>query len=260
MRPGRPQPHTLAGAYAMDALDGRDAARFERHLSRCQECAGEVRGLREATASLAAAAARRPAGELKRRVLAETAGTRQLPPAHGRTVRPARRAARLAGADGPSGERGRRMPVPPVLRLALVVTVIAVAAAATVWTVGWAGQHRVAGDQPEVAAVLTAPDAIMRGASVTTGGHAVVVMSRRERMLVFAATGLRGLPPSRCYELWLMGPGGARPAGLLPMPRRGMTGPAVASGLKPGDRLGLTVEPEGGSPHPTSAMIIDLVL
>ena len=57
---GRPEPHTLAGAYAMDALDGRDRARVERLLARCQECAREVSGLHEATARLAAAAAAPP--------------------------------------------------------------------------------------------------------------------------------------------------------------------------------------------------------
>jgi anti-sigma-K factor RskA len=85
-------------------------------------------------------------------------------------------------------------------------------------------------------------------------------MSHHERMLVFAAAGLPGLPRSKCYELWLVGRGGDRAAGLLPMPRHGMSGPAVASGLRPGDRLGLTVEPAGGSARPTSTMIIDVVL
>ena len=62
---GRAEPHTLAGAYAMDALDGRDRARFERHLARCQECATEVSGLHEATARLAVAAAAQPPPALK---------------------------------------------------------------------------------------------------------------------------------------------------------------------------------------------------
>jgi anti-sigma-K factor RskA len=39
-----------------------------------------------------------------------------------------------------------------------------------------------------------------------------------------------------------------------------MSGPVLASGLKTGDRLGLTVEPAGGSPRPTSAMILVLAL
>src|SRR5260370_8385996 len=75
-------------------------------------------------------------------------------------------------------------------------------------------------------------------------------MSGREPALVFAATGLRPLPASRCYELWLMAAGDDHPAAMLPDPRQGMTGPVLASGLEPGDHLGLTIEPVGGSSPP----------
>ena len=68
------------------------------------------------------------------------------------------------------------------------------------------------------------------------------------------------LPGSQCYELWLMRPGADRPAGLLPMPKHGMTGPVVAAGLRTGDRLGLTVEPAHGTRRPTSPMILVLAL
>ena len=80
MRTHRPEPHTLAGAYALDALTGADRARFERHLARCPQCAQEICGLREATARLAAAAAEQPPAGLTERALAAAARTRQLPP------------------------------------------------------------------------------------------------------------------------------------------------------------------------------------
>jgi len=57
-----------------------------------------------------------------------------------------------------------------------------------------------------------------------------------------------------------MRPGADTPAGLLPMPRHGMTGPVITSGLRDGDRLGLTVEPATGTHHPTTAMILVLTL
>ncbi|MFY9926417.1 MAG: zf-HC2 domain-containing protein, partial [Streptosporangiaceae bacterium] len=38
--------HALAGAFAMDALSAPERARFERHLTGCEECAEEVAGLR----------------------------------------------------------------------------------------------------------------------------------------------------------------------------------------------------------------------
>ena len=79
MRINRPEPHTLTGAYALDALTRADRARFERHLARCEQCAREVRALAEATAALAAAVAAEPPAELMQRVLAAAARTRQLP-------------------------------------------------------------------------------------------------------------------------------------------------------------------------------------
>ena len=262
MRPSRPQPHTIAGAYAMDALDERDRARFERHLARCQECGQEIIGLREATARLAAAASRRPAAAVKARLLAETACTRQLPPvtttADGHPAR--------HGVTGPAGSRGRpdrRWLREPRLVPALALAGIFFIAIAAVWLTGNARESPLAREAPHsqaIAAVLTAPDATVISALVRTGGTATVVMSPRERMLVFAADGLRALPASRCYELWLLSRGSDRPAGLLPMPRHGMTGPVTAPGVEPGDRLGLTVEPVTGSRHPTSVMIMIITL
>jgi anti-sigma-K factor RskA len=61
--------------------------------------------------------------------------------------------------------------------------------------------------------------------------------------------GLRPLPASQVYEAWLINPRRTRPAGLLPAPRGARTWPLLATGLMPGDELGLTVEPAGGPPN-----------
>jgi anti-sigma-K factor RskA len=47
---------------------------------------------------------------------------------------------------------------------------------------------------------------------------------------------------------------------MLPDPRQGMTSPVTATGLAARDQIGLTVEPAGGSPHPTSTPILMLSL
>lgn len=249
MRVRRPEPHTLAGAYALDALDGQDRARFERHAARCQECTREVTGLREATARLAAAAAAQPPPALKEALRAETARTRQLPPVT-RDSRAADRARLRAG--------GRRL---GMRRLVLALGGAAAVAAVTVWVTASPGQP---GGQPaasqEIATVLTAPDAVTMTAQVRTGGTATIVMSHHDGMLVFAATGLRQLPAAQHYELWLIGPGRDRPAGRLPMLSHGMAGPVVAAGLRSGDRLGLTVETASGTRRPTTPMILELTL
>jgi anti-sigma factor RsiW len=261
MRGSRPEPHTLAGAYALDALAGADRARFERHLARCEQCAQEVGGMREATARLAAAAAAEPPPGLAGRALAAAARTRQLPPAT-----PAPWPVRYPSRTGPAGSRSRAAAV--LLRawmpwLALAVAVAAVAVGGFLGAAAHTAAHQLGEQQQRaraIAGVLTAPDVTMLSARVTTGGTATIVMSLRHREVVFAAARLRVLPSSECYELWLMGPGGDRPAGMLPEPRQGMTGPVIASGLTAGDRLGLTIEPTGGASHPSTTMILTVAL
>jgi len=243
--------HTLVGAYAMDAISAPDRARFERHLAGCQECAQEIASLREATARLATATAVPPPPGLKERVLTAAAQTRQHAPE--------------VSEAGFLASRARPRWLPRRLTIAAAAAAAAVVvAAAVVFGVsngsisGQLSQDRATSQQ--VAAVLTARDATMISAPVTTGGTATIVMSAHDRALVFAAAGLRALPPSSCYELWLMRHGRDQPAAMLPTPRHGMTGPVLASGLKPGDHLGLTIEPVGGSPHPTTPAILQIAL
>src|SRR5215469_12005333 len=86
--PRMQDPHTLAGAYAVDAVDQRDQARFEQHLAGCESCRQEVRGLREAAAALAAVTAVVPPTALRDATLQAVAQTRQLPPSTTREAQP----------------------------------------------------------------------------------------------------------------------------------------------------------------------------
>jgi len=250
--------HTLAGAYAMDAISPADRDRFERHLAGCQECTEEIASLREATARLGAATAVTPPAGLKERVLAAAAMTRQQAPD-------------AAAADSPA--RARMRPGPWLRSLAwpgrLAVAAGAVAAAAVLASaVGFGvanGHMRQQLDQAQassqqIAAVLTAQDAVMMNGAVTGGGTAAIVMSRSRDALVFTAEGLRALPSSRGYELWLIGPSGDRPVGMLPAGSHGMTGPVIAAGLRAGDHLALTAEPGGGTAQPTAPMMLDVAV
>jgi anti-sigma-K factor RskA len=249
--------HTLAGAYAMDAVPPADRAAFERHLASCEPCRQEVRGLMEAAAALAAATAVQPSAAFREATLRAAAQTRQLPPA--RSAPPAPwRALRRQGL----GSRGWR----PRLGVALAGAVACVLAVAAILAgiSAYSMHSRLNQDQGHdhaVAVVLGAPDARMMSAPVTTGGTATVVMSHRERALVFTAADLRVLPSSESYELWLMGPAGNKPAGMINMFGGGkMASPMVVSGLSSGDRVGMTVEPAGGSPRPTTPLVVVILL
>jgi anti-sigma-K factor RskA len=240
----------------MDAVGEADRADFEQHLAGCESCRQEIRGLREAAAALGAAAAVQPPAALRDAALRAAAQTRQLPP----PVIPA------PAAWAAARDRGRRRWRPRGWRSRLAIglagALAAVAAGAGVITYGM--QHGL--DQAQthdhaVAAVLSAPDATMLSAPVRTGGTATVVMSHRERALVFTVADLRLLPAAKSYELWLIGPAGSRPAGMVPgSSRGGMAGPMVVSGLTAGDSVGLTVEPAGGSPRPTTPPVVLLSL
>jgi anti-sigma-K factor RskA len=254
MKPSRRDAHTLAGAYVMDAVSAPDRERFERHLAGCQECAREIASLREATAVLGTAAAEPLPTGLKERVMAAAAMTRQQPPAHEAQARPNARGTRLRSLAWPG-------------RLALAAGAAAAAAVlalAVVFGVSDGSMqqqlNQAQASSQQIAAVLTAQDAVMTSGSVSGGGTATIVMSHARRALVFTAQGLRALPASRSYELWLIGPAGTRPVGMLPAGRHGMTGPVIASGLRQGDHLALTAEPVGGTPHPTAPMMLDVTL
>ncbi len=260
----RADPHSLVGPYAMDAVGEQDRASFERHLGGCESCQAELHGLRETTARLASAAEIRPRDELREQTVQAALRIPQLPPAlpSHPDERVAPRGTRLAGILSGRTSSGRsRRAAPWTLRL--VAAALGFAVAAGLIGILHGTDHRLDMAQRRshaIAAVLGAPDAVMLTAKVSTGGRATVVMSHRDRELVFTAARLAPLTGAWSYQLWLMSAAGTRSAGLLPAPRNGMTGPMVVSGLAAGDMVGITIEPAGGSPRPTSAPILMLAL
>jgi Anti-sigma-K factor rskA len=240
--------HTLAGPYALDALEpGAERDRFLRHLQRCQSCASEVRGFREVATALAFAVAVEPPPELRDRVMVAVARTRQQPPEIRTHVRPRR-------------SRGW---VPWVPWLSGAVATAAIVAAVIF---GFAQAHTQAelnqaqAQNEAIASVLAAPDAQLLTSTTTKGGVAVVVLSAEKRQLVVSTAGLPALPAGKVYQLWLIGTVKIVSAGLLPPAEAGKTAPVLASGIVAGDKLGLTVEPAPGTAQPTTTPILALPL
>ena len=241
--------HLLTGSYSLDALTDDEQAGFEEHLARCPSCAEEVRGLRETAARLAMATAVTPPPGMRPRVLAAAPRTRQLPPGRNLPTRAGER----------TGLRRRTLS-----RAGLTAGVLALAAAAAFLLVTQTSVNRqlqqAQASNSAIAAVLAAPDARIVTSPVTGGGTATVVVSRTEDTLVFTSSDLPALSAAKVYQLWLIGAAGARSAGLVPEASAGRTAPVLASGLKTGDKLGMTVEPSGGSSSPTTTPILVLPL
>lgn len=253
--------HTLAGPYVMDAVTPEERSSFAGHLADCPQCRDDVREMREATARLGMAAVVRPRPELKEQTIRAALRTSQLAPVvdgasppghHGRVQR-----RRWAGRDRSVFASARTVRLSGKLALAGAALVAAAAMGFGLVANNVMEQlHHTQRQDHMIAAVLNARDAVMLTARITTGGTATVVMSHHEHRLVFTAHGLQPLPSGRGYELWLMGPAGDRPVGMLRPGARGMTEPTVVSGLKQGDAIGVTVESAGGSPLPSSTVVV----
>jgi len=245
--------HALTGAYVVDAIDDEaERARFEHHVRRCHDCTAELRGMAETATRLAFAAAQPPPAQLRDRVLAAVSRTRQLPPL-------------VEGHRQPEAGRAVARQPPAVWRprlawLVAAASVIAVIAL-TVALVQTGGQlDRSRAQQARIAAVLAAPDARAVSQPTSAGGTATVVYSRSHRALVVTSAQLPPAPAGKVYELWLLGPPKVRPAGFLRPERNGRSAPVLVPGLVRGDQLGMTVEPAGGTPRPTTTPILVLPL
>ncbi len=237
--------HVLTGSYVLDAVSDTEREEFERHLQHCPTCDAEVRGLRETAARLALACAMTPPARMERRVLAAAYQTRQLPPLSAdrpRRALPGRRAVPRRGA------LASRRALPR--RLAVLAAAAGVAAAVALGITQQSAQHQL--DQARataIARVVTAPDAHVETARTSAGGSVTVVTSAALREAVVSASGMASLPSSRVYQVWVMSPSGARSAGLM----HGSS--LLASAVRPGDRIGITVEPAGGTARPTTTPV-----
>ena len=248
MRFLRHDQHSLSGAYALDALEGgAERDRFIRHLSRCQSCASEVRGFREVSTALAFAAAAEPPPELRDRVLAAAARTRQLPPEIKTHARP----------------RRTRSWAPWVPWISGVVAAASIVAAVLFGFAQVHTQHELNQAQAEnqaISLLLSSPQVTLLSHSTTKGGVATVVLAAARHQLVVVTNDLPALPAGKVYQLWLINKQKTVSAGLLPPATSGRTAPVLASGVVKGDTLGLTVEPAPGSVKPTTTPILALPL
>ncbi|RSS38408.1 anti-sigma factor domain-containing protein [Streptomyces sp. WAC08241] len=243
--------HTLTGAYVLDALEtDEEREAFERHLAQCAPCAHEVRELSETTARLGLAVAAPIDPALRAEVLRRIVDVRQFPP-------PTRPVGRSPGGLGGL----RRLP-----RWALAASVAGLVALGGV--AGWQYERAedadrraaVAEERAEaVAAVLAAPDARVSTARLADGAVGTLVHSPSQDRAVFAAAGMPAPPPGKVYQLWYDDSGTMRPAGLM------TPGAATSAVLLEGPAnrsagIGITVEPAGGSPRPTSDPVATMAM
>ncbi|MFN2557226.1 MAG: anti-sigma factor domain-containing protein, partial [Nitriliruptorales bacterium] len=243
-----PDVHALAGAYTLDALPAEEAGFFEKHLASCASCREEVAGLRATAARLGSTAAERAPERLRHRVLAEIDHTRQSP---GAGPPPRREPGPPRLRDLPGSRRSRRA---GGWWIGLAAAVLAIA------TLGLGGLvarlntrvEELEARSAQVSRVLAASDV----RTVPLGGpdatRASVIVSQQEGGAVLVAEELPRLGEDQVYELWFIAADGPRPAGLFQPDENQQVVQVVTADLSGVEAVGITIEPTGGSPRPTS--------
>ncbi|MEV6026506.1 anti-sigma factor [Streptomyces sp. NPDC052036] len=256
--------HSLAAPYALDALEPAERVRFEKHLAGCERCAAEVRALSEDAVRLAwSTNALAPPG-LRGRVLTAVRTIPQDPapaPAYDAIRSRARHLPPHVWGAAPPPERARAPRMRPLFAplatatAAAALVVAALFAVQATQTQGTLDAERA--QAREIAHVLAAPDARATNDRDAKGRGIGVIASASEGRAVVTLSGLDAPPSGRVHQLWLMRPNvQPRSLGLF----HGDT-PLIARGLsKAATSLAVTVEPDGGSPQPTSQPVVQLAL
>jgi anti-sigma-K factor RskA len=251
-----------SGAYALGALTPEEAAEFEAALAESEELRAEVTGLADTAALLALAATPvEPRDRLKQNLLAALDATPQLTAEAGPAAvtspateagprdRPSTSAASLSRGAHVSTRRSRR-------RRPRALLVLAAAAAAILLFVGGAlsaGILRTVSDQrtaDQFAALNAAPDVVRLATALPDGGTASVVASEDLGMSAVVLNDAHDLPEGKTFQVWYVGADGPTSAGTVEP--AGATVYRMLGGEYHGEQIAMTIEPEGGSPAPTT--------
>jgi len=229
----------LTGAYALDALDEAERAAFEAHLATCADCAAEVRSLRAAAGELSRTSIATAPEQLRGDVLGAIGSIRPLPPSADNVV-------------SVRGHDARRWLWQTVAAACLVLT-----AAAGVW--GYQ-QHQDANRSHArtvaITSVLDSRDAAFVTGAVATG-RARIVYSKAEHRLVLIGQNIPQPARGKTYQLWMIDPAGHATSSGMFTPDGGGNVLVLASGDLAGvARMGISIEPAGGSRQPTPGSII----
>ena len=242
--------HNLSGAYAVDAVDEVERARFEAHLASCPQCQAEVAGLRAAAGELSSTSLTAPPPSLRASLLRDISSVRPLPPEVTSQEAAAPEPVTLSAPSAPTSleskraEQARRGPW--LKWLAGVAAAVVLATGGLVWhpwTSGTSTAQLTATQQ-----VLQARDA-QRFEKKLGAATATIVRSPSLNKAVIVTANLPAAPVGKVYELWLQQGKTLVKAGFLP---NGSSKTVLLEGdASTAAGAGITIEPAGGSPTPS---------
>lgn len=236
--------------YALGALQGGDRVALEKHLDSCAECRRELEQLRGDMALLAwsAAGAKPPARSRERLMKSVSREPRTVRAAKHRSwwvLAPWFAALILTGVAVLLGMRNNDFEK----RLTRIQQ-------------DFAAKEAQVEEAREIVATLTANDAqrvTLVAAKTPPQPQGKAIYVRERGRLIFIASDFPQLPPQRAYELWLIPKAGSpMPAGVFKPDAHGsatIVHPRLPAGTE-AKAFAITVEPDSGSPAPTSTPIM----
>ena len=98
----------------------------------------------------------------------------------------------------------------------------------------------------------------LRGTELQPDAHGQLIANPNEQSAVLVITGLSQLEPGRTYQVWLIDGDAPVSAGLLTVDENGQGVLVVTSDetISSFNSLGISIEPQGGSPQPTGEIVV----
>ena len=214
-------------AYLLGSLDEDESAALEEHLESCESCREELRWLQPAVDLLPDSVERiDPPPRLRERLLAEVASDPDVAPQQANRGRRA--------SDRKGFLRGF------LLRPATGLAAIALVAAAVA---GYALHD--SGSSPATTTTRAQGPGQLRAALARSGNSGTLEL-----------TGLQQAPPSHVYQAWVQRSGGQ--VSLFDSSHDGTASVSLDDKLRAVKAVMVTMEPRGGSRHPTSPAVISV--
>jgi anti-sigma-K factor RskA len=254
----------LSGAYVLNALDEFETRSFEEELTKSEQLRNEVTELQD-TATLLGLAIEPilPSAELKTSLMNRIATLPQVEAIPALTWQEENdHASAIYSPSSPATDKAKtHWYTRPVALFSASAAVIAIVAGGVV--VGGAGISAVTASgstqADKLAAITQAADISRVSAPVKNGGTASVIWSDSLKSSAIVSGNLTKLPSNKEYELWYINSKGiARSAGALKTDDKDTAWSVLDGRLQKGDSIGVTVEPTGGSPKPTTAPVVEI--
>lgn len=236
----------MAAAYALHSMEPDERREYEIHLESCDQCRQAVAEFSDITSLLTLnAEPASPPPELKSRILsnirASSPATAPVPV----DTQPEGQGSKLRAAF--SSVRGLRL-------WATTATAVAVAAVIALAVIVNRQQAQLSREQT-IAYLTTAPQS--EAIAIKSGSmQARVFIIPSSTKMYLTVKGMPALPRNRDYQVWLLGVGQPESIGVVHPDGQGGWLMNARKPLKQYQAIGITREPKGGSPRPTTKPII----